>query len=72
MVCLGLEPWAAGWKAQTNPRNYGGTPLLIMFGFVINTTAYHLGRCNLYLVLLISYMTRYILKSTFQWAIEGC
>ena len=26
MVCLGLEPGAAGWKAYTNPLNYGGTP----------------------------------------------
>ena len=26
MVCLGLEPWAAGWMAQTNPLSYGGTP----------------------------------------------
>ena len=26
MVCLGLEPEAAGWKAQTNPLSYGGTP----------------------------------------------
>ena len=27
MVCLGLEPGAAGWKAQTNPLSYGGTPM---------------------------------------------
>ena len=26
MVCLGLEPGAAGWKTQTNPLSYGGTP----------------------------------------------
>ena len=25
MVCLGLEPGAAGWMAQTNPLSYGGT-----------------------------------------------
>ena len=25
MVCLELEPGAAGWKAQLNPLNYGGT-----------------------------------------------
>ena len=25
MVCLGLEPEAAGWNAQTNPLCYGGT-----------------------------------------------
>ena len=25
MVCLGLEPGAAGWKAQTNPLSYCGT-----------------------------------------------
>ena len=23
MVCLGLEPGAAGWKAQMNPLGYG-------------------------------------------------
>ena len=26
MVCFGLEPGAAGWKAQTNPLSYSGTP----------------------------------------------
>ena len=26
MGCLGFEPGAAGWKAQTDPRSYGGTP----------------------------------------------
>ena len=25
MVCLGVEPGAAGWKAQTNPLSFGGT-----------------------------------------------
>ena len=25
MACLGLEPGAAGWYAQTNPLSYGGT-----------------------------------------------
>ena len=28
MVCLGLNPWAAGWKAQTNPLSYGGIPTM--------------------------------------------
>ena len=31
MVCLGLEPGAAGWKAQTNPLSYGGTPFCVTF-----------------------------------------
>ena len=26
MVCLGFEPGAAGWQAQTDPLSYGGTP----------------------------------------------
>ena len=26
MVCLGLEPGAAGWKSQMNPLSYGGIP----------------------------------------------
>ena len=39
MVCLGLEPGAAGWKAQMNPLSYGGTPerkLFIRLTTVIN------------------------------------
>ena len=31
MVCLGLEPGAAGWKAQTNPLSYGCTPKIYLF-----------------------------------------
>ena len=31
MACLGVEPGAAGWKAQTNPLSYGGTPCLKFF-----------------------------------------
>ena len=31
MVCLGFEPGAAGWKAQTNPLSYGGTPIRFIF-----------------------------------------
>ena len=27
MVCLGFEPRAAGWKAQSDPLSYGGTPI---------------------------------------------
>ena len=26
MVCLGFEPGATGWWAQTKPRSYGGHP----------------------------------------------
>ena len=28
MACLGVEPGAAGWKAQTNPLSNGGTLIL--------------------------------------------
>ena len=31
MVCLGFVPGAAGWKAQTNPLSYGGTPVYCLF-----------------------------------------
>ena len=34
MVCLGLEPGAAGWKAQTNPLSYGGTPKQVIVNLV--------------------------------------
>ena len=30
MVCLGFEPGAAVWKAQTDPLSYGGTPTTFM------------------------------------------
>ena len=30
MVCLGLKPGVAGWKAQTTPLSYGGTPSLLI------------------------------------------
>ena len=36
MVCLGLEPGAAGWKAQTNPLSYGSTPSLICLDTVVS------------------------------------
>ena len=26
MVCVELKPGVEGWKAQTNPLNYGGIP----------------------------------------------
>ena len=29
MVCLGFEPGAAGWQAQTKPRSYGGQSLTL-------------------------------------------
>ena len=29
MVGLGLEPGAAGWKAQKNPQGYGSTQISI-------------------------------------------
>ena len=31
MVCLGLEPGAAEWKAQTNPLSYGGTQIMNLY-----------------------------------------
>ena len=34
IVCLGLELGAAGWKAQTNPLSYGGTPIGVFVQFL--------------------------------------
>ena len=36
MVCLGLEPGAAGWKAQMNPLSYGSAPNTLLLKIVIN------------------------------------
>ena len=41
MVCLGLEPGAAGWKAQTNPLSYGGTPKCSYSGYCITNAVWH-------------------------------
>ena len=30
MVCMELEPGAAGLNAQTNPLSYGGTPKVLL------------------------------------------
>ena len=30
MVCLGFEPGAAGWKAQTNPLTHDDTPTFLL------------------------------------------
>ena len=38
MVCLGLEPRAAGWKAQMNPLSYGGPLYLHYINLYLTTT----------------------------------
>ena len=35
MVCLGLEPEGARWKAQTNPLSYGSTPFKVILNVTI-------------------------------------
>ena len=35
-LCLGFEPVTSGWKAQTNPLSYGGTPPKICFVMLLN------------------------------------
>ena len=37
MACLGVEPGAARWKAQTNPLSYGDTPIKPYFSTQIFT-----------------------------------
>ena len=34
MACLGVQPRAAGWKAQTNPLSYGSTPKKLVKAFL--------------------------------------
>ena len=36
MVCLGIEPGAAGWKARTNPLSYGGTHSVTRLGDLLS------------------------------------
>ena len=43
MVCIGLEPGAAEWKAQMNPLSYGGMPFVASYSFYKNY-------CSLFLV----------------------
>ena len=42
MVCLGLEPGAAGWEAQTNPLSYGNIMLFtyLIIIFVISNVSF--------------------------------
>ena len=40
MVCLGLKPMAAEWKAQTNPLRYGGTPKPYIVSYFYLLTLY--------------------------------
>ena len=43
MVCLGLKPGMAGWKAQTNPLSYGSAPFLnLNFIFILFKNIYTL------------------------------
>ena len=44
MVCLGIEPGAAGWKARTNPLSYGGTPIFVNNFYP--SSPYFLGRTS--------------------------
>ena len=43
MVYLGFEPRAAGWKAQTKPRSYGGRHInvYLRLDLVIIKLIYH-------------------------------
>ena len=36
MACLGVVPGVAGWKVQTNPLSYGGTPKDSLVGEIGN------------------------------------
>ena len=36
MECLGVEPGAAWWKAQTNPLSYGGTHYVANLSYISN------------------------------------
>ena len=39
MVCLGFEPMAAEWSAQTKPRSYGDRPVTFSQFFFLNPNA---------------------------------
>ena len=44
MACLKVKPRLAGWKAQTNPLSYGGTPYETSL-FKLNLTSNKAGWC---------------------------
>ena len=50
MVCLGVHPGAAGWKAQTNPLSYGGTPKCSTVMSII-LSLYHI--CDIYCIIFV-------------------
>ena len=44
MDCSGFEPGAAGWKAQTDPLSYGGSPTQVSYlsvSFLIEQLSIH-------------------------------
>ena len=45
MVCLGFEPRAPGWEAQTKPRSYGGCPIGFL-NFVVSLWTYNYARVS--------------------------
>ena len=49
MVCLGIEPGAAGWKVQINPLSYGGTLLSLYFKWA---------KLGLFFILVLSYRSQ--------------
>ena len=55
MVCLGLEPGAAEWKAQMNPLSYGGTPEIMDCCIVLLKRRQNKNLKNVYQLQLNSY-----------------
>ena len=57
MVCLGLEPRAAGWKAQTIPLSYGAQFMMQKTHFcVLNLPFADLKTCLVHLVVALSFL----------------
>ena len=71
VLWLGLKPGAAGWKAQTNPQRYDGTPQAKFFGtihrcwmlkIIVLSTYVHL-----WPYILLAYLcSRYLKKSNLE------
>ena len=70
MVCLGLEPRAIRWKAQTNTLSYGGTHLFLILFFLI-FLYWFVCSLSLFLSLFLSILLPFPLKTIFNCQLEG-
>ena len=67
MVCLGIEPGAAGWKVTTKPLSYGSTPRIKLFILSCYKKKRHISVCKTRTINLIDYPSYFKKDIMGQW-----